>query len=154
MYGHEVFYQDAMDELAPEAYEFGLKESALNVVAAPAIENVEVTDARTACFTFAVSLYPEVTLGQYKGLEAVKLPVEVTDEEVEAEYAKIAENGGVDAAQAREYMPAEAVREDLAKEKALNVIKEHAVKTDPVPDDEPADASPAAEEAAEEKAGE
>ena len=85
MYGHEVFYQDAMDELAPEAYEFGLKESALNVVGAPAIENVEVTDARTVCFTFAVSLYPEVTLGQYKGLEAVKLPVEVTDEEVEAE---------------------------------------------------------------------
>ena len=85
MYGHEVFYQDAMDELAPEAYEFGLKESALNVVGAPAIENVEVTDARTACFTFAVSLYPEVTLGQYKGLEAVKLPVEVSDEEVEAE---------------------------------------------------------------------
>ena len=80
--------------------------------------------------------------------------VEVTDEEVEAEYAKIAENGGVDAAQAREYMPAEAVREDLAKEKALNVIKEHAVKTDPVPDEEPADASPAAEETAEEKAGE
>ena len=85
MYGHEVFYQDAMDELAPEAYEFGLKESALNVVGAPAIENVEVTDARTVCFTFAVSLYPEVTLGQYKGLEAVKLPVEVSDEEVEAE---------------------------------------------------------------------
>ncbi len=85
MYGHEVFYQDAMDELAPEAYEFGLKESALNVVGAPTIENVEVTDARTVCFTFAVSLYPEVTLGQYKGLEAVRLPAEVSDEEVEAE---------------------------------------------------------------------
>ena len=85
MYGPEVFYQDAMDELAPAAYEFGVKESGLKVVGAPAIENVEVTDARTVCFTFAVSLYPEVTLGQYKGLEAVKLPVEVSDEEVEAE---------------------------------------------------------------------
>ena len=85
MYGHEVFYQDAMDELAPEAYEFGLKESGLNVVGAPAIENVEVTEDRTVVFTFAVSLYPEVTLGQYKGIEVVKLPAEVSDEEVEAE---------------------------------------------------------------------
>ena len=85
MYGHEVFYQDAMDELAPEAYEFGLKESALNVVGAPAIENVEVTDARTVCFTFAVSLYPEVTLGQYKGLSAEKEAVEVSDEELDKE---------------------------------------------------------------------
>ena len=85
MYGHEVFYQDAMDELAPPAYEFGLKESELNVVGAPAIENVEVTDGRTVVFTFAVSLYPEVTLGQYKGLEAARLSTEVSDEEVEAE---------------------------------------------------------------------
>ena len=85
MYGRDVFYQDAMDELAPEAYEFGLKESGLDTVGAPSVENVEVTDARTVCFTFAVSLYPEVTLGQYKGLEAVRIPTEVSDEEVEAE---------------------------------------------------------------------
>ena len=93
MYGREVFYQDAMDELAPEAYEFGLKESELNVVGAPAIENVEVTDARTVCFTFAVSLYPEVTLGQYKGLEAYRLSTEVSDAEVEEELNKARKRG-------------------------------------------------------------
>ena len=93
MYGREVFYQDAMDELAPEAYEFGLKESELNVVGAPAIENVEVSDARTVCFTFAVSLYPEVTLGQYKGLEALRLSTEVSDAEVEEELNKARKRG-------------------------------------------------------------
>ena len=73
----------------------------------------------------------------------------VTDEEIEAEYAKITASAGVDAEQVREYMPAEAVKEDIAKEKAINVIKENAVKTEPVKDEEPADASPAAETDAE-----
>ena len=75
--------------------------------------------------------------------------IEVTAEEIEAEYAKITATAGVDAEQVREYMPAEAVKEDIAKEKAINVIKENAVKTEPVKDEEPADASPAAETDAE-----
>ena len=85
MYGPEVFYQDAMDELAPAAYEFGVKESSLKIVGAPAISNADVTDERTVAFTFAVTVYPEVTLGQYKGLEAEKSAVEVSDADVEAE---------------------------------------------------------------------
>ena len=85
MYGPEVFYQDAMDELAPAAYEFGLNETGLKVVGAPAIKNVEITEARTVAYTFSVSTYPEVTLGQYKGLSAEKDAVEVTDEELERE---------------------------------------------------------------------
>ncbi len=89
MYGHEVFYQDAMDELAPEAYELGVKESGLKVVGAPAISDINVSDERTVAYTFAVSVYPEVTLGQYKGLEAVKAPVEVSDADVDAELDKV-----------------------------------------------------------------
>ena len=85
MYGSEVFYQDALDELAPKAFEFGAVESGLKMVGAPAISDVKVTDERTADFTFAVTLYPEVTLGQYKGLEAVKQNAEVSDADVEAE---------------------------------------------------------------------
>ena len=85
MYGPEVFYQDAMDELAPEAYEFGVKESGLKLVGTPAISDVNITDERTVAYTFSVSVYPEVTLGQYKGLEAVKPAVEVSDADVEAE---------------------------------------------------------------------
>ena len=85
MYGPEVFYQDAMDELAPAAYEFGLKESGLKTVGAPSISDVNITDDRAVSYTFSVSVYPEVTLGQYKGIEALKPSADVTDEDVDAE---------------------------------------------------------------------
>ncbi len=85
MYGPEVFYQDAMDELAPAAYEFGLKESGLKTVGAPSISDVNITDGRAVAYTFSVSVYPEVTLGQYKGIEALKPSADVTDEDVDAE---------------------------------------------------------------------
>ncbi len=88
MYGREVFYQDAMDELAPKAFELGLKEGELRIVGQPAIDNVEVTEERTVRYTFSVSLYPEVTLGQYKGLKAPKEVTTVSDEEVEEEVEK------------------------------------------------------------------
>lgn len=85
MYGKEVFYQDAMDELAPKAFDQGLSESGLRIVGAPAIEDVQVTDDVTVVYSFAVTLYPEVSLGQYKGLEAEKDAKQVSDEEVEKE---------------------------------------------------------------------
>ncbi len=85
MYGHEVFYQDAMDELAPKAFDQGLKESQLRIVGAPAISDVKVTEERTVEYTFEVTLYPEVTLGQYKGLSAQKDEVKVSDEDVDKE---------------------------------------------------------------------
>ena len=82
MYGAEVFYQDAMDELAPKAFEFGLDESKLRMVGTPSIVDVNVTDDRTASYTFEVTLYPEVTLGQYKGLSAERYPAEVDEDEI------------------------------------------------------------------------
>ena len=85
MYGKDVFYQDAMDEIAPEAYEFGLKESGLKTVGAPSLSDVKVTDETGVLFTFAVALYPEVTLGEYKGLTAPKTVAAVTDEDVDRE---------------------------------------------------------------------
>ena len=85
MYGHEVFYQDAMDELAPKAFDQGLKESQLRIVGAPAISDVKVTDERTVEYSFKVTLYPEVTLGQYKGLSAQKDAVNVSEEDVNKE---------------------------------------------------------------------
>ena len=88
MYGREVFYQDAMDELAPKAFEQGLSEGELRIVGQPAIDNVEVTEERTVRYTFSVTLYPEVTLGQYKGLKAPKEVTTVSDEEVEEEVEK------------------------------------------------------------------
>ena len=85
MYGKDVFYQDALDELAPQAFEQGVKEAELRFVGAPSITDVKVSDERTAVFTFTVTLYPEVTLGQYKGIEATREPVTVSDEDVNAE---------------------------------------------------------------------
>ena len=89
MYGHEVFYQDAMDELAPKAFELGLEESALKTVGAPSISDVNVTDEGTVVYTFAVTLYPEVTLGQYKGLETTRSSETVSDEALNAEIESV-----------------------------------------------------------------
>lgn len=85
MYGKEVFYQDAMDELAPAAFEFGLNEYGLKIVGAPAIEDVNITEERTVAYTFGVTLFPEVTLGEYKGLSAPKTVKPVTDGDVDKE---------------------------------------------------------------------
>ena len=85
MYGKDVFYQDAMDELAPQAFEQGVKEAELRFVGAPSITDVNVTDEHTVVYSFTVTLYPEVTLGQYKGIEATRETVTVTDEDVNAE---------------------------------------------------------------------
>ena len=85
MYGKDVFYQDAMDELAPQAFEQGVKEAELRFVGAPSITDVNVTDEHTVVYSFTVTLYPEVTLGQYKGIEATRETVTVSDEDVNAE---------------------------------------------------------------------
>ena len=85
MYGTEVFYQDAMDELAPAAFDFGAKEGELNIVGAPAVSDVNVTEEKGVDYTFTADLYPVVTLGQYKGLEAERPVREITDEDVNNE---------------------------------------------------------------------
>ncbi|MBR0351805.1 MAG: trigger factor [Oscillospiraceae bacterium] len=89
MYGHEVFYQDALDIIAPDAFEFGMKEADLKLVGSPSIVDFNVTDDRTAVFSFSCGLYPEVTLGQYKGLEAVRSELPVTDEDVQSELDSV-----------------------------------------------------------------
>ena len=89
MYGHEVFYQDAMDDLAPGAYAFGVKEAELRVVGQPRISDVNVTEEKTVEFTFDVTTYPEVTLGEYKGIEAVRLTETVSDDEVDEEIKSV-----------------------------------------------------------------
>lgn len=82
MYGTDVFYQDAMDDLAPKAFEQGITEKEIKFVGAPSIVDVKVTEERTAEYTFSVEAYPEVTLGQYKGLEAVRQIFEVSEDDI------------------------------------------------------------------------
>ena len=89
MYGKEVFYQDAMDDLAPEAFELGVKEGELRVVGQPRIADVNVTDEKSCEFTFDVTTYPEVVLGEYKGLEAVRTAETVSEETVDNEIKNV-----------------------------------------------------------------
>ena len=89
MYGKEVFYQDAMDDLAPEAFELGVKEGELRVVGQPRISDVNVTDEKSCEFTFDVTTYPEVALGEYKGIEAVRPSETVSDETVDNEIKSV-----------------------------------------------------------------
>ena len=85
MYGSEVFYQDAMDELAPEAFDQGVKEGELKVVGAPAITDVNVTEEKGVEYTFSAEVYPAITLGQYKGLEAERPVREITEQDIDDE---------------------------------------------------------------------
>ena len=98
MYGAEVFYQDAMDDLAPKAFEQGVTENDVKFVGAPSIVDVNVTDDKTVAYTFSVTLYPEVTLGQYKGLSAERYPAEVDEDEIgyELEAARTRNSRKVD----------------------------------------------------------
>ncbi|CRZ33242.1 trigger factor [Herbinix hemicellulosilytica] len=84
MYGPEIFYEDAANEIIPEAYEKAAKESGLEIVSRPEIDVVQIEKGKPFIFTAQVAVKPEVTLGQYKGIEVEKKEVTVTDEEVMA----------------------------------------------------------------------
>ncbi|MBB2181610.1 trigger factor [Lachnospiraceae bacterium MD1] len=84
MYGPGVFYEDAANELIPEAYEKAANESGLEIVSRPEIDVVQVEKGKSFIFTAEVALKPEVTLGEYKGITVEKKVAEVTDEEVMA----------------------------------------------------------------------
>ena len=72
MYGADVFYREAMDDLGPAAFEFGYDNCGLKIIGRPSISDVDLSDEKVLTYTFAVELYPEVTLGQYKNLSAPK----------------------------------------------------------------------------------
>mgnify|MGYP000783825057 CR=1 FL=1 len=84
MYGAEVFYEEAVNILLPDAYEDAVKEQELKVVGYPQVE-LESCGKDGVVFKCTVAVYPEVTLGQYKGLEADKVLPTVTDAAVDNE---------------------------------------------------------------------
>ena len=89
MYGAGVFYEDAVDALAYDAYTAGLKEAGDRTVGDPAITNYNVAEDKTLTIDFEAALYPEVTLGEYKGLKAYKAPVEITDDDIGKELETV-----------------------------------------------------------------
>lgn len=82
MYGKDVFYDDAVNEIAYEAFEFGAKEAGAETIGIPTITDYNVADDKSCLISFTVATYPEATLGQYKELEAPHQYVEISDEDV------------------------------------------------------------------------
>lgn len=91
MYGAGIFYEDAANIMIPEAYESAAEESGLEIVAQPEIDVVQMEKGKAFIFTALVAVKPEVTLGEYKGIEVEKKTVEVTDEEVDEEINRVRE---------------------------------------------------------------
>ena len=88
MYGPEVFYDEAANHMISEAYGKAYDECELEIASQPTIDVVQLEKGKDFIFTAEVATKPEVTLGDYKGLEVPKSETEVTDEEVEAELKK------------------------------------------------------------------
>lgn len=91
MYGTQVFYEDGINELFPEVWTEAIASAELNVVGSPSIAELNVEEDGTLVLTVETGLYPEVTLGEYKGLEIEKPETAVSDEEVEAEVQRLAD---------------------------------------------------------------
>ena len=91
MYGPEIFYEDAANELIPTAYEEELKNCDLEIVSRPTVDIVQIKKGENFIFTAEVAVKPEVTLGEYKGMEVDKTSTRVTQKEVEAKIKEEAE---------------------------------------------------------------
>ncbi len=92
MYGAAIFYEDAANELIPEAYEKALEECTEEIVSAPTVDVIQIEAGKPFIFTAEVALKPEVTLGKYKGVKIDKVEVEVTEEEINEQIEKEREN--------------------------------------------------------------
>ena len=89
MYGPEMFYEDAANTCMESSYPGALDECGLDVVSRPQIDVTQMEKGKDFIYTATVAVKPEVTLGQYKGVEVDKVEVEVTDEDVQAELLNV-----------------------------------------------------------------
>ena len=92
MYGEGVFYEDAANILIPDAYAKALEECEEVIVSQPDISVVQIEKGNPFIFTAEVAVKPEVTLGQYKGVEVEKTEVAVSEEEIDKEVDREREN--------------------------------------------------------------
>ena len=91
-YGIQIFYEDAFNEIAGEAYIKGLEDNKIEAVSKPEIDIKQIEAGKDLIFTAVVQTKPEVTLGAYKGIELKKVEYNVTDKDVEHELEHIAEH--------------------------------------------------------------
>lgn len=91
MYGAGVLYEDAVNEALDATYGDAVEESGLDIVSRPEISVVQVEKGQNLIYTATVAVKPEVTLGEYKGIEVTKATAEVTEEDIEAELKRVQE---------------------------------------------------------------
>ena len=92
MYGPHVFFEDGLDEIFPEVYQFAVVEQGVKAIGRPNLTDMDINEENIVTLTISTEVYPEVTLGQYKGLEVEKAEVSVSDEQVQAELDRMAQN--------------------------------------------------------------
>lgn len=93
MYGAHVFYEDGLEEIFPEIYEFAIaNQEGFKAVGRPNLTDMQISDDNVVTLTLTTEVYPEVTLGQYKGLEVEKAEASVSDQQVQAELDRMAQN--------------------------------------------------------------
>ena len=93
LYGAHVFYEDGLEEVFPEVYDFAVaKQEGFKAIGRPSLTDMKIEDDGSVTLTLTTEVYPEVTLGQYKGLEVEKTEAAVTDEQVQAELDRMAQN--------------------------------------------------------------
>lgn len=89
MYGAEIFFEDAANEIIPEAYSEEASNSELEIVSQPKIDVVQIGKGKSFIFTAEVAVKPEVELGNYKGIKVEKPSVEVTEDDINAELENV-----------------------------------------------------------------
>ncbi len=92
MYGAHVFYEDGLEEIFPQVYQYAVIEQDVKAVGRPSLTDMDISEDGIVTITLTTETYPEVTLGNYKGLEVEKNEVSVSDEQVEAELDRMAQN--------------------------------------------------------------
>ena len=91
MYGAGVFYEDAANEVIDASYPDAAKESGLQIVSHPTVDVTQIEEGKNFIYTAVVAVKPEVTLGEYKGVEVQKTKSEVTEEDIETEIKRARE---------------------------------------------------------------
>ena len=92
LYGAHVFYEDGLEEIFPEVYEEAVVKQDLKAIGRPNLTDLDISDEGIVTITITTDVYPEVTLGQYKGIEAPKADTTISDEQVQAELDQMAQN--------------------------------------------------------------
>ena len=92
MYGAHVFYEDGLEEIFPEIYKFAVVDQEIKAIGRPSLTDMDINEENIVTLTLTTDVYPEVTLGEYKGLEVEKAEAVVSDEQVQAELDRMAQN--------------------------------------------------------------